>query len=239
MGAAIASYINATVYRIDKGVKYPEILTKSSQCEKCKKKLTWYELIPIFGYIFIGGKCTKCREKISIYYPISEAFLGISFLLLFLFQSPFYIWIILIFLFILSYYDFLYRAVPQMLVHVLLGLSAVIFIFFNLNITSALLSLGIFLVLWLLTLILKKSFGLGDMLILIALGVILSYKGYITMFWISIFSALLYALLVGLVKRKNMKKVKIPMIPFFTLSFLIASIWGVWIFDWIVSKILL
>jgi len=239
LGSAIASYINATIYRIEKGVKYPEILTRSSQCEKCKKKLTWYELIPIFGYILIGGRCSKCKDRVSIYYPISEAFLGISFLLLYLFSSTFYIWIILILLFILSYYDVLYREVPKSLVHILILLSLPIFIFFNFNVISLVLTGSILLLLFLLTLILKKSFGLGDMLILLALGLILPYKAYVTMFWFSIFTALLYAVLVGIMKRKSMKKVKIPMIPFFMVSFLISAIWGAEIFDYIISKILL
>ncbi len=239
LGAAIASYINATIYRIEKKVKYPEILTRSSQCEKCKKKLTWYELIPIFGYIIIGGKCTKCKAKISLYYPISEAFLGVSFLLFYIFQVPYYIWIVHILLFILSYYDVLYRAVPRSLVHILIVISAPIFIFINFNISSLIVTASILLLLFILTLFMKKSFGFGDMLVLLALGLILPYKGYITMFWISIFSALFYAILVGIIKKKNMKKVKIPMIPFFTLAFLIASLWGEIIFNHFSSKILL
>lgn len=239
LGAAIASYINATVYRIEKGVKYPEILTRSSQCEKCRKKLTWYELIPIFGYILIGGRCSKCKDRVSIYYPISEAFLGASFLLLYLFQLPFYIWFILIFFFILSYYDILYREVPKSLVHILLFISVLIFIFFNLNTISLIVTGGILLLLFLLTLILKKSFGLGDMLILLALGLVLSYKGFSVMFWFSIFTALLYAISVGVIKRRSVKKIKIPMIPFFMFSFLVATMWGVEIFDYIISKILL
>lgn len=239
LGAALASYINATIYRIENDIKYPEILTTSSQCEKCKKKLTWYELIPVFGYIFIRGRCTKCGNKISIYYPISEAFLGISFLLLYLFQAPFYIWILLILLFILSYYDILYRAVPQSLVHILIAFSIPIFIFFNLNLPSLVMTVSVLLILWILTLLLKKSFGLGDMLILLALGLTLSLKEYVVMFWITIFSALLYAILVGVVKKKNMRKVKIPMVPFFTISFLISSIWAIAIFDSIFSFVML
>ncbi len=239
LGAAFASYINATIYRIEKGTKYPEILTKGSECEKCKKKLTWYELIPIFGYIIIGGRCPKCKDKVSIYYPISEAFLGISFLLLYFFQAPFYSWILLILLYILSYYDILYRAVPQLLVHILILISIPIFFLFNLNLSSVIITTSILFILWLLTLLLKKSFGLGDMLILLALGLVLSLKEYVVFFWISIFSALLYAILAGIIQRKNMKKVKIPMVPFFTISFLVSSIWGIEIFATIFSRILL
>lgn len=240
LGASIASYINATVYRIEKGVKYPEILTKGSECEKCKKKLAWYELIPIFGYIFIGGKCPNCKEKVNIFYPLSETFLGISFLLFarsyfFLSVVPFYSWIILILLFILSFYDFLYREVPATLVHILIIISVLIFIFFNLNTISLIITGSILLLLFVLTRIIKKSFGFGDVLLLLALGLILPYQGYLVMFWISIFSALLYAIVAGIVMKKSMRKVKIPMIPFFTLGFLVATVWGGRIFEYLLA----
>lgn len=239
LGASLASYINATLYRIEKGIKLSTLLTESSYCENCKKKLTWYELIPILGYIFIRGKCPKCKTKINPYYPISETFLGFSFLLLYLFSSPFYIWIVLIILFILSYYDILYHEIPKNLVHILIGISILIFIFFNLNINSFLLTSFIISFIFLLTLIMKKSFGLGDILVLLSLGLISDYKTYLILFWLSIFSALLYSVFYSLTKKKKLKGLKIPMIPFITFGFLLSSIWGVVIFDFIFNKIYL
>mgnify|MGYP001292089195 CR=1 FL=1 len=237
LGASIASYINATLYRIEKGIKLKILLTQSSYCEECKKKLTWYELVPILGYIYIGGKCSKCKTKVNIIYPLSELFLGISFLLMYMYSVPFYIWIILLLLFILSYYDILYREVPRILVHILIGISLLIFIFFNLNLISVLLTGGILLILALLTLIIKKSFGLGDFLILLSLGLALTYKQFVVLFWLSIFTALLYAICFSILQKKRLKGIKIPMIPFFTISYLVASIWGVTIFDFLLESI--
>ena len=235
LGASIASYINATLYRIEKGTKLKALLTQSSYCEECKKKLTWYELVPILGYIYIGGKCSKCNTKVNIIYPLSELFLGISFLLMYMYSVPFYIWILLLFLFILSYYDILYREVPRILVHILIGISLLIFIFFNLNLTSVLLTVGILLVISLLTLIIKKSFGFGDILILLSLGLAIDYKQFAVLFWLSIFTALLYAICFGILQKKRLKGINIPMIPFFTVSFLISSIWGTEIFNTLLS----
>ncbi len=239
LGASIASYVNATLYRIEKGIKLKTLLTQSSYCEKCKKKLTWYELIPILGYIYIGGKCSKCNTKVNILYPLSEFFLGVSFLLMYIYSISFYVWIVLLLLFILSYYDVLYREVPKILVHILIGISLLIFIFFNLNLTSVLLTVGILLMISLLTLIIKKSFGFGDILILLALGLALSYKEFTVLFWLSIFTALLYAILLGVLQKKRLKGIKIPMIPFFTISYLIASIWGTVIFDFLLERMYL
>jgi len=39
---------------------------------KCGHVLKWYELIPLFSWLIQGGKCRKCKEKISIQYPLVE-----------------------------------------------------------------------------------------------------------------------------------------------------------------------
>ncbi len=234
LGASLASYINATLYRIEKNIKLSTLLTESSYCEKCKKKLTWYELIPCFGYLLIKGRCKNCGSKVNPYYPISEAFLGGSFLLLYLNSSHFYIWIILLFLFLLSYYDFLYKEIPRNLVHTLLIFSILVFILFIQIPLSVIITIGILLGIFLLTKIIKKSFGFGDILVLLSIGLVISPKQFLTTFWLSIVSALLYAIFNGLITKKDIKKIKIPMIPFISLSFVIGAVYG----DVIFSKIL-
>ena len=234
LGASLASYINATLYRIEKNIKLSTLLTESSYCEKCKKKLTWYELIPCLGYLLIKGRCKNCGLKVNPYYPISEAFLGGSFLLLYQNSSRFYIWIILLLLFLLSYYDFLYKEIPRNLVHTLLIFSVLVFILFIQIPLSVIITVGILLGIFLLTKIIKKSFGFGDILVLLSIGLVLSPKQFLTTFWFSIVSALLYAIFNGLITKKDIKKIKIPMIPFISLSFVIGAVYG----DVISSKVL-
>lgn len=43
-----------------------------STCPCCSHKIKWYENIPIFSYLALRGKCSKCKTKISIEYPIVE-----------------------------------------------------------------------------------------------------------------------------------------------------------------------
>jgi len=83
----------------------------------------------------------------------------------------------------------------------------------------------------------KKSFGLGDILVLFSLGLISNYKEYLILFWLSIFLALLYSLCSAVIKKRSLKGLKIPMIPFITFAFLLSSLWGVVIFDFILNKI--
>jgi prepilin signal peptidase PulO-like enzyme (type II secretory pathway) len=225
LGASIASFLNATTYRVDNGYKYPDIIKSNSHCEKCKHVLTWWELFPILGYIYIGGKCSKCKDGINIYYPISELFLGLLFLSFYLLSIPWYIWIVVLFLFILSYHDVKYRAVPKGLVHVFLVLCVSIYSIYLFNIPNIYLPILVTIMFLIINLI-KKSFGLGDILVLLGLGILLTYDRYIVMFWLGIVLALLYSIYLIIKKKVDYKKAKIPMIPFFTISFSISILFG-------------
>jgi len=79
-GTAIGSFLNVLIYRIPIGIS---IIKPGSFCPKCNKPIKWYENIPIFSFIFLNGKCSKCKESISIHYLIVEVLTGFVFLYLF------------------------------------------------------------------------------------------------------------------------------------------------------------
>ena len=88
MGAFIGSFASLAVYRIP--IK-EDILIKHSYCPNCKERLVLKDLIPIFSYIFLRGRCSHCGEKIRARYLILELLSGIIFLLFFLsFNIDFY-----------------------------------------------------------------------------------------------------------------------------------------------------
>lgn len=78
LGSVLGSFYNVVGYRIPKG---ESIVFPSSHCTNCGHKLKAYELIPIFSFLFLGGKCSKCKQKISWFYTIFETLTGILFLL--------------------------------------------------------------------------------------------------------------------------------------------------------------
>ena len=80
IGLTIGSFLNVCIYRIPLGesIAYPP-----SHCTNCSSEIKAYDLIPIISYIFLGGKCRSCGEKISIKYPILELFTGIMFYFVF------------------------------------------------------------------------------------------------------------------------------------------------------------
>lgn len=81
MGAFIGSFASLAVYRIP--IK-EDILIKHSYCPICKEKLVLKDLIPIFSYIFLRGRCSHCGEKIRVRYLLLEIVSGLLFLLFFL-----------------------------------------------------------------------------------------------------------------------------------------------------------
>jgi leader peptidase (prepilin peptidase)/N-methyltransferase len=85
LGACIGSFLNVVVWRLprvevaeDTGViqyylaSFKFLSNPPSHCPQCNNRLKWYDNIPIFGWIKLGGKCRFCRKPISIGYPIVE-----------------------------------------------------------------------------------------------------------------------------------------------------------------------
>lgn len=79
-GLVFGSFYNVVGLRLCKG---ESLISPPSHCVKCNHKLSPLELIPVFSYIFLKGKCKKCHEKISIMYPIIELITGTLFALSF------------------------------------------------------------------------------------------------------------------------------------------------------------
>lgn len=78
IGVVLGSFFTLATYRIP---LKQDILYTRSYCPKCNNKLKSVELIPILSYIFLGGKCRHCHEKISPRYIIIEMFSGLFYLL--------------------------------------------------------------------------------------------------------------------------------------------------------------
>lgn len=77
VGIVFGSFLNVLIYRIP---KKEEFVKTSSHCMTCGHKLAWYDNIPLFSWLTLGGKCRYCKAKISCQYPIVEATNGILWL---------------------------------------------------------------------------------------------------------------------------------------------------------------
>jgi len=81
IGTLFGSFFTLATYRLP---RKQDILVKRSYCTSCKHELGFFDLIPVLSYVFLGGKCRYCKEKISIRYPLFEVFNGIFFLITYL-----------------------------------------------------------------------------------------------------------------------------------------------------------
>ena len=78
-GAVIGSFLNVVVYRLPLG---KSLVSPPSQCPKCSHRIRWFDNVPVFGWLMLGGKCRDCKEPISVRYPLVEFFCGLVFGLL-------------------------------------------------------------------------------------------------------------------------------------------------------------
>jgi leader peptidase (prepilin peptidase)/N-methyltransferase len=70
LGAVAGSFINAAVYRLPRGIS---LVTRTrSFCPMCEAQLRWYDNIPIFSFLWLGGRCRACRKPIPARYLTVE-----------------------------------------------------------------------------------------------------------------------------------------------------------------------
>jgi len=80
LGAIVGSFLNVVIHRIpiEESIIFP-----NSACPNCKTAIKPYDNIPIFGWLFLGGKCRNCKSPISFRYPAVELLNAMLYLLVF------------------------------------------------------------------------------------------------------------------------------------------------------------
>lgn len=81
MGTVFGSFFTLAVYRIPLGL---DITHERSFCPKCDHKLNFRDLIPIFSYLSLHGKCRYCGNHVRIRYLCLEVLSGLVFLFAYL-----------------------------------------------------------------------------------------------------------------------------------------------------------
>jgi leader peptidase (prepilin peptidase)/N-methyltransferase len=234
LGTIIGSFLNVVVLRYNTGLS---IISGRSKCFSCSKNLHWYELIPLFSFLMLGGKCLGCNSKISYQYFTVEFLTGVIFSGLFLKFGlvsllPLYLLIASI-LIAMSVYDFKHKIIPDGMVFVFIILSfAVLFLTHPLNeLLSFPISLDLlagpmlfafFAFFWLVSG--GKWMGFGDAKLAIGVGFLLGFSGgvYAIMiaFWIGAAVSLILILLqkIKIAKFKLSFKSEVPFAPFIILA---------------------
>lgn len=79
LGASIGSFMNVVVYRLPAGLS---LVHPGSHCPKCKTPLAARDNIPVFGWLWLRGRCRYCAAPISPRYPAVELLMACMFALL-------------------------------------------------------------------------------------------------------------------------------------------------------------
>jgi|LGOV01.1.fsa_nt_gb leader peptidase (prepilin peptidase)/N-methyltransferase len=229
IGLAVGSFLNVVIIRVPKG---ESISLPASHCVTCKHPLKWYHNIPLFSWLFLGGKCAFCKEKISIQYPIIEA------LTTFIFISTAYqsdsvaealiLSTLFTMLLALSTIDFKYKAVPDCISIPALFVSLFIDDFL-ISLNDALLLAGGFALLRIVIswAIKKEAMGEADIIIAGIIGATLGVELGLAAIYISALIALPVFMIV------KQKKYELPFIPFLAFGLYIT-----WVFSSEVTTLL-
>ncbi|MCS7033232.1 MAG: prepilin peptidase [Phycisphaerae bacterium] len=81
LGACVGSFLNVVVWRLP---RQQSLVSPPSRCTSCGHRLAWYDNVPVFGWLWLGGRCRYCKARISIRYPIVEAVTGAIFVVFYI-----------------------------------------------------------------------------------------------------------------------------------------------------------
>ncbi|QQG46146.1 MAG: prepilin peptidase [Candidatus Niyogibacteria bacterium] len=257
LGLFFGSFANVLVYRLNTG---EPIMFSRSRCFSCGQNLKWFELIPVFSFLFLKGRCRVCGSKISWQYPLVELASGFLFLILYVYipsgPSPtwtswaiaaLFFWL----LFVISVYDLRHKIIPNNLVYLSTAAVALFLIIGNLDfienwkllIEHFAAGIGLFAFfggLWFISR--GRWMGFGDAKMAFALGLFLGWPetlaAFFFSFWIGAFFGLILAFYNYKLKAKSYKLLsgtQVPFAPFIFLGGLAAYLWADAIIFWYLS----
>ncbi len=231
LGSIFGSFLNSVIWRIETGKSF---LKGRSVCPHCGHLLSFKDLIPIFSFLILKGRCRYCRKKISFQYPLVEFFTGLLFLFIFLknlnpletiFSLLLSLFFILIFVFDLKHYsipdNILYLSLFLALIYRLLKI-----LFFSSSLLETFFALLPSIFFLLLILVSKETWmGWGDFEISILSGLFLGWPKILLSFFLSFLAGGIVSIFLIFLKKKEFHS-KIPFAPFLIFGNLVSFFFG-------------
>lgn len=247
LGLIIGSFLNCLIWRLYRG----ESLGGRSCCPHCRKKIFWYDNIPVLSFIFLKRRCRFCRQAISWQYPAVELMTAILFVLVWRLHEPlllfgssglelsFFLPILRDFFFIavlmvVFVYDWRWQLVPMTLLWPAIAVMLIFQVLIGWSLWAlmvfGIIGAGFFWLQYILTA--RKGIGEGDIWLGLFLG--LSFPSFPFLFLLIMLAYGLGAI-VGLslmaLRRKKWRS-RIALGPFLAFGACIVLIWGEKIISW-------
>ncbi len=235
LGLLVGSFLNVVIYRLPEG---ESIVKPPSHCPSCNVRLKPIDLIPVFSWLFLKGRCRYCKVAISPRYALIELLTGVSFLISYLYAGL--TWQLLVLLVLLSvliadtFIDMDHQIIPD-------ELNIFLFVFFiAINLVASYIpwsdaifgalagSLPLFL---LVVLTGGAGMGFGDVKLMFVLGLYLGlWSTLLTLFLSFIYGGIFGVLLLatGIKKRKD----AIPFGPWIAIAAVTVLFFGDQIINW-------
>ncbi|HSA84274.1 MAG TPA: prepilin peptidase [Patescibacteria group bacterium] len=238
-GTCVGSFLGVVIDRLPRG----ENISKGrSHCDHCKKTLTALDLIPIFSFLFLRGRCRHCGARLSLFYPIVEIVTGSLFVIAALHVSSMYQVVSIMYMIELFYYLFIISSLIVLFFidlkygilpfSIMFPAMIVTFLFILLNTNNmiqnhflaALGAFGFFLALFLLTR--GRGMGFGDVVYVFLMGLLLGFPSIVLGLYMAFVSGAIVAVILVLLHKKKMRGSTIPFGPFLVFGTLICLLWG-------------
>ncbi|MEA2065410.1 MAG: prepilin peptidase [Patescibacteria group bacterium] len=248
LGAIIGSFLNVVIFRLRAKKSF---LKGRSYCPKCKKKIAWYDNIPILSFLILRGKCRNCKTKISFQYPLVELSTGVLFVITFFhnyqlpitnYQLPITVfrdWFFVSVLIIIFVYDFKYYlildkiTIPAIIIAFALNFS----LGFSLSniLIGAIIGGNFFLIQFLISK--GRWIGGGDIRLGILMGVMLGWKMVILAIMIAYIVGAIFSIILLAFKKKGLKS-QIPLGTFLSIATMIVMLYGNEILEWYLKTLI-
>ncbi|MBQ8268306.1 MAG: prepilin peptidase [Clostridia bacterium] len=235
LGLCVGSFLNVVIYRVPLGMSLSK---PSSHCPRCGYSLSWFDNVPLFSYLFLGGKCRKCKARISPRYVLVEIFNALLWLLcVFLFWEKSIVYSILCMLSLSTLICIFFIDLEHMLIFnrftLLIFLSGLLAIFFDPStkaldhVIGALAAGALFLAIYYLAIWVlgKEGLGFGDVKLSFAAGLLLGWQKMLLALLIASVTASILLIILRKQRGDDVDK-EYPFGPFLAAGFAIALLCG-------------
>lgn len=242
LGLSIGSFLNVLIYRLPRSLS----LTGRSFCPKCRKKISWYDNLPLLSFVLLEGKCRHCHSPISWQYPLVELVTGILTVLSIkyfvlsrqdLILTTYYL-ILIYTLIVIFFTDLYHEIIPDEIVYPAVIITLIFSLYPNIlisNLISGFLAGLLFLSLYLLTS--GRGMGFGDVKLAVLMGLFLGYPKIIVALYLAFLTGAAIGVILILRGKKKLKS-HIPFGPFLVGSTIFALFYGHYLWEKIIAALL-